>query len=161
MPIVWIWSTQMLSSLFEKIHKNKTQLLTVFGLLIIAGVSHGFNMFNYPYYENDEGTYMSQAWSLLTRGELAPYTYWYDHAPGGWILIALWVKLTGGFFTFGASVNSGRVLMLILHLLSTALLYFIAKRLSKSTYTGIIAVFMFFHFLLWRFIFNVGCFWIT
>lgn len=133
----------MFNKIVNKIKENKVQLLVLLGLLVIAGISHGYNMFNYPYYENDEGTYMSQAWSLLTKGELAPYTYWYDHAPGGWILIAIWVKLTGGFFTFGTSVNSGRVLMLILHLFSSALLYFIAKRLSKSTHTGIIGVFIF------------------
>lgn len=133
----------MFKNFLKTVEKNKNQLFILLGLLVIAGISHGFNMFNYPYYENDEGTYMSQAWSLLTSGELAPYTYWYDHAPGGWILIAIWVKLTGGFFTFGTSIDSGRVLMLVLHLLSTTLLYFIARRLSKNTYTAIIAVFVF------------------
>lgn len=133
----------MLTEILRRIKNNKAEIIVLVVLLAIAGVSHGFNMFNYPYYENDEGTYMSQAWSLLAMGKLAPYTYWYDHAPAGWMLIALWVKLTGGFFAFGTSVNSGRVLMLILHLFSSVLLYFIAKRLSKSTYTGIIAVFIY------------------
>src|SRR5260221_13031472 len=96
------------------------------GLLIISGVAHAYNMFHFPYYENDEGVYMSQAWALIAKGQLAPYTYWYDHAPGGWILIALWTLLTGGFFTFGLSVNSGRVLMFILHLLSVFFLYTIS-----------------------------------
>ncbi|OGK36760.1 hypothetical protein A3F03_03640 [Candidatus Roizmanbacteria bacterium RIFCSPHIGHO2_12_FULL_41_11] len=112
-------------------------------LLIISGIAHGYNMFHYPYYENDEGTYMSQAWSLLTQNKLAPYTYWYDHAPAGWILISLWIKLTGGFFTFGTSVNSGRVIMLLLHLGTTALLFYIAKRLTGRSLPGIIAVLIF------------------
>lgn len=75
---------------------------------------------------------MSQAWSVVKMGSLAPYTYWYDHAPAGWLFIALWAKLTGGFFTFGASVNSGRVFMLVLHLLSTAMLFSIARKLTNN-----------------------------
>jgi len=112
-------------------------------LLLISIAAHGFNMFRYPYYENDEGTYMSQAWSLITQGKMAPYTYWYDHAPAGWILIALWTKLTGGFFTFGMTVNSGRVLMLLLHAASAGFLYYIAHRLTSSRLPGVIAVLIF------------------
>jgi hypothetical protein len=102
-----------------KLFENKKEIIIVLLLLLISGLSHSINMFGFPYYENDEGNYMAQAWSILHHGELAPYTYWYDHAPFGWILIAFWVKLTGGFFTFGPSVNSGRVLMLLLHLATT------------------------------------------
>ncbi|HEV2339205.1 MAG TPA: glycosyl hydrolase family 8, partial [Patescibacteria group bacterium] len=74
---------------------------------------------------------------------LAPYTYWYDHAPAGWMLIALWVKLTGGFFTFGTSVNSGRVLMLALHTLTCVFILYCAKKITKNYYTGTIAVLIF------------------
>ncbi len=112
-------------------------------LIIVSGIPHAINMFNFPYYENDEGTYMSQAWSLLKFGRLAPYTYWYDHSPLGWFLIALWVKLTGGFFTFGMSVNSGRVLMLVIHIISSIFLFFIAKKLTHSKFPGIVAVLIF------------------
>lgn len=129
--------------MLSKIKHNKLEFIILLLVLIVSGVAHGYNMFHFPYYENDEGTYMSQAWSLLTKGKLAPYTYWYDHAPAGWILIALWTKLIGGFFTFGTSVNSGRVLMLLLHLGTTALLFYIAKKLSKSYFAGIIATLIF------------------
>lgn len=110
-------------------HKASLVLLAV---LVVAGVAHAYNMFNFPYYENDEGVYMSQAWSVIKQGSLAPYTYWYDHAPGGWLFIALWAKLTGGFFTFGTSVNSGRVFMLVLHLLSTAMLFGVTRKLTSG-----------------------------
>lgn len=110
-------------------HKASLALLTV---LVVAGVAHAYNMFNFPYYENDEGVYMSQAWSVIKMGSLAPYTYWYDHAPAGWLFIAVWAKLTGGFFTFGASVNSGRVFMLVLHLLSTAMVFGITRKLTNN-----------------------------
>ena len=126
--------------MMKKILTKYKYLFIYLAIIVLSGFSHGINMFNFPYYENDEGTYMSQAWSILRRGELAPYTYWYDHAPAGWMLIAAWVKLTGGFFTFGTSVNSGRVLMLVLHIATSMLLYYIAKRLSGRSLPGILAV---------------------
>lgn len=134
---------KMLNKLFKKIKENKKGLLILTILLIISAIAHGYNMFHFPYYEDDEGTYMAQAWSLITQGKLAPYTYSYDHAPLGWILIALWTMLTGGFFTFGVSVDSGRVLMLVLHLAIATMLFYVAKRLSGGYLAGIIAVLIF------------------
>lgn len=112
-------------------------------ILLIAAVSHGFNMLHYPYFENDEGTYISQAWSLLKFGKLAPYTYWYDHAPFGWMFISLWTMFTGGFFTFGLSIVSGRVFMLVLHVISTFFLYDIARRMTKQPWAGVFAALIF------------------
>jgi endo-1,4-beta-D-glucanase Y/4-amino-4-deoxy-L-arabinose transferase-like glycosyltransferase len=128
---------------FSSFIKRNSTLLILVSLLLISAVSHAYNMFHFPYYENDEGTYMSQAWSLLTQGKLEPYTYWYDHAPLGWVFIALWTVLTGGFFTFGVAVNSGRVFMLILHLFSTFFLFKITKKISGKTLAATIAVLLF------------------
>lgn len=125
------------------IRSNKWELTLIIILLIISATAHAWNMFHFPYYESDEGTYTGQAWSLVTEGKLAPYTYWYDHAPGGWMFLALWAKLTGGFFTFGFSVNTGRVLILILHVLSALFLYLIAKRLTNSKIVGAVSVLCF------------------
>lgn len=112
-------------------------------VLIIAGVTHAHNMFNFPFFENDEGTYMAQAWSFLTEGKLAPYTYWYDHAPAGWIFTSLWIFLTGGLFTFGFSLNSGRIFMLLLHVASTFFLYKITKKMTKQDFAAVIATLIF------------------
>lgn len=125
------------------IMKNKWEILCVFLVTSVVVVAHAWNMFHFPYYESDEGTYTAQAWSVLKHGTLAPYTYWYDHAPAGWLLIALWAKITGGFFTFGFSVNSGRVLMLLLKLVSALMLYGIAKRLFQSKTAAYFAVLFF------------------
>jgi hypothetical protein len=105
-------------------------------ILLVAGLMHGINMFGLPYFENDEGVYMSQAWSVLSQGQLAPYTYWYDHAPFGWIQIAGWNAITGGIASFGFSVYSGRILMLLFQLGSTFMLYKIARRVSGSAFVG-------------------------
>ena len=109
--------------------------------LIFAGIMHGYNMMHYPYYESDEGTYISQAWSLLTIGELSPYTYWYDHPPLAWVFMATWVKvfLGGDFFYFGTSVDTFRVCMLMVHLVSTALIFYIVHRVTRNLFAAIFA----------------------
>jgi 4-amino-4-deoxy-L-arabinose transferase-like glycosyltransferase len=100
-------------------------------------------MFGIPYYENDEGTYMSQAWAVLQEHALAPYTYIYDHAPLGWIQIAAWVVIVHGFGTFGNAINTGRVLMLLFQLGSTWMVYRIARNVSGSVITASLAALLF------------------
>jgi hypothetical protein len=110
--------------------------------LAAALVVRAFNMFGFPRYEIDEGTYMSAAWAVL-HGQIWPYAYGYGHPPAAWILIAAWVQLTGGFFTFGNAVNTGRVLMLILALASSLLVYLIVRRLGSSRTAGLLAMIIF------------------
>ncbi|MDB5058640.1 MAG: hypothetical protein JWO59_2112, partial [Chloroflexi bacterium] len=112
-------------------------------ILLVAGLAHGINMYNLPYFENDEGTYMSQAWSVLAEGQLAPYTYWYDHAPLGWIQIAGWTFITGGITSFGPSIYSGRVLMLLMQIGSTLMVYAITRRVSGSIFAASFAALAF------------------
>jgi endo-1,4-beta-D-glucanase Y len=112
-------------------------------IVLIAGLVHGYNMFGFPYYESDEGTYMSQAWAIIRLGALAPYTYWYDHAPGGWLQIAAWTMLTGGFRSFGAPINSGRVLMLLMQIASVFMVYRIARNVSGGLVAPTIAALTF------------------
>lgn len=112
-------------------------------MLIVVAVAHGWNMFHFPNYDSDEGTYTSQAYSLVKHGMLAPYTYWYDHAPAGWMFIGLWSAVTGGFDAFGFSINSGRVLMLVLHLASSVLLFFIVRRTTARPFAAFVAVAIF------------------
>ncbi len=118
-------------------------VIMVAALLSIAGLAHAINMFHLPYYENDEGTYMAQAWAVVREGRLAPYTYIYDHAPLGWLQIAAWTALTGGFHTFGMVDNSGRVFMLVLQVASTYLVYRIARTVSGSATAAMVAGLLF------------------
>lgn len=117
--------------------------LLIGAILLLAGLAHGINMFHFPYFESDEGTYMSQAWAILHEGQLAPYTYWYDHAPGAWIQIAFWEVLTGGMHSLGPSVYSGRVLMLLFQLGSVFLVYRITRQLTHSQWTASVAALLF------------------
>lgn len=119
-------------------------LEAVIVVLGLAGtfVSHAYNMFNYPHYEQDEGTYVSAAWAIL-HGQITPYPYGYGHPPLSWIQIAAWIKLTGGFFTFGTAINSARVLMLLIAVGCSLLVYLVTRRLSGSRITGLLAMVIF------------------
>src|SRR5947209_8043144 len=112
-------------------------------LVLLAGlVVHAFNLFYFPHYELDEGTYMSSAWAIV-HGMITPYPYGYGHPPLGWIQIAAWIQLTGGFFTFGNALNSGRVLMLLYALGSSLLVYLSIRRLEGSRSTALLAMVIF------------------
>src|SRR2546428_12686330 len=90
--------------------------------LLTGAISHSYHLFLYPLYITDEGIYMQQAWSVLREGQLSPYTYSYDHAPVGWLVLAGWVSiLPHQFQAFGNSINTGRVLMLLVHIASVFL----------------------------------------
>lgn len=112
-------------------------------LMIGAGViAHSWNLFSYPRYQGDEGVYMSAAWAVA-HGQIYPYTYTYGHPPLGWILITIWCQLTGGFFSFGTAINTGRVLMLVIYALSALLVYLSARKISGSSWPALLAVALF------------------
>ena len=98
-------------------------------LMIVGMLAHAFNMLDMPAFtfNGDEGIYTGQALAVLNAGRLAPYTYWYDHAPAGWILLAAWMAVSGGPHSFGSVIDSGRVLMLLLHLAMIHRLYRVAR----------------------------------
>ncbi|HEX5506844.1 MAG TPA: glycosyl hydrolase family 8 [Thermomicrobiales bacterium] len=136
---------ERVSHLSLLISRFRTERALVAGLVLVGLVAQGLNMFNNPGFAGlgDEGIYTSQAWAVLREGRLAPYTYFYDHAPAGWILLAGWMGLTGGPFTFGDAIDSGRVLMLLLHLAMVVWLYRLARRLGCGAPTAALATLLF------------------
>ncbi len=111
-------------------------------VIALVVVSQGVNMLHYPYLEDDEGTYFSQAWAVFHLGRLTPYTYIYDHAPLGWIQIAIWQLATLGH-RFGYGLASGRVLMLLYQVGSALLVLAIARRASGRIWVGVLAACLF------------------
>jgi 4-amino-4-deoxy-L-arabinose transferase-like glycosyltransferase len=112
--------------------------------LLTGAISTGFNVFGYPLYVTDEGIYMQQAWSVLREARLSPYTYFYDHAPAGWLVIAGWAALLPSQLqTFGGAINTGRVLMVLVHLVSAYLLFAVSWRLSGTLVAAVVATFIF------------------
>ncbi|MGB8651132.1 MAG: glycosyltransferase family 39 protein [Mycobacteriales bacterium] len=83
-----------------------------------------------PQYSDDEGTYVAQAWAVVHNGTLAHYTYWYDHPPLGWLVIAAWQALTAPFLHPATAVLGGRQLMVVLSAVDAALLVVVARRLG-------------------------------
>jgi 4-amino-4-deoxy-L-arabinose transferase-like glycosyltransferase len=112
---------------------------------IISGlITHGYHLFQYPLFSTDEGIYVERAWAVVREDRLSPQTYFYDHAPGGWILVAAWEFLLPGHFEmFGNPVSSGRVLMLLLHAASVFFLFQIARKFSGGLLAPTIACFFF------------------
>jgi hypothetical protein len=99
-------------------------------LLALAGAVHAIGMSTYPRWVDDPGTYLSQAWSLQHERALSPYSYTYDHAPGGWIQIAVWSTLTNGFNRYDSAIGLGNECMLLAKLASCTLLYVLGRRLG-------------------------------
>src|SRR5258708_2967409 len=116
-------------------------------ILVLLGLgascaAHAINLFYYPHYEQDEGTYLMYAWAV-THGSITNYPYGYGHPPLAWIQLAAWVKLTGGFATFGTAINSGRVLVLLLTVGSAWLVSQVARRLGASLSASLLALALF------------------
>jgi hypothetical protein len=115
----------------------------VAALLLVAGAVLGTGVAGYPKVVDDEGTYVSQAWAILSQGSLAHYTYWYDHPPLGWVQLALVQGALAPFTGDGNAVEQARTVMLLPALASGALLYVLARRLGIRREWSAIAVLMF------------------
>jgi hypothetical protein len=100
--------------------------------LLLAGIVQAWNMAGSPQRIDDEGTYVAQAWAITNLGELAHYTYWYDHPPLGWIQLAGYAQLTGAFERWDVAVMAGREAVLVATLISTALLWQLGRRIGFS-----------------------------
>ena len=76
------------------VHARSLVLVGV--LLTGVGLLHGIGMFHSPGIDvnDDEGTYVSQAWAAGALHQLSHYTYWYDHPPLGWLQLEAYAELT-------------------------------------------------------------------
>lgn len=108
-------------------------------LLAFTAILRLINLANSPARLDDEGTYVAQAYALSEWGELAHYTYWYDHPPAGWLQLAAWTAL-GGSGLGGNAVAAGRYLMVTVAVVTAALLWCLARRVEMSRWASTIAV---------------------
>jgi hypothetical protein len=119
-------------------------LLIVTGLLVVVGLAHAIGYDRFPGRINDdEGTYVAQAWAVQHWHSLAHYTYWYDHPPVGWINIAGYTWLTRAFERLPTAVSAGREFMICVKLVSAALLYLLGRRLGFHRLAAGFAVLLF------------------
>jgi len=105
--------------------------LSIVGCVAVAlGTVHAWGMARYPAFFDDEGTYVSQAYAVNHLGALAPYTYWYDHPPLGWILLAGWNRVIPSFGADTLAVAEGRQFILAVFIVSACLVYLISRRMG-------------------------------
>lgn len=113
-------------------------------LLTVVGLANAWNLQGWPGRVNDdEGTYVAEAWAMLVPHHLSQYTYWYDHPPLGWAVIAGWAWLTRGFARYPSAVMLGREVMWLTCMVSCGLLYGVARRLQMRRAAAAGAVLLF------------------
>jgi hypothetical protein len=113
-------------------------------LLIIVGLATAWNLEGFPgRVDDDEGTYVSQAWAVIYTHTLTHYSYWYDHPPLGWIQIAAFAWVTDGFNRVADAVYVGREFMWLLTLAGCVLVYVLCRRLGLRQATSAVAVLLF------------------
>ncbi len=117
--------------------------LAMVAVLLVTAFFTGNNMFRFPQYELDEGTYMGSAWAMFEQGKLYFYTYTYDHTLLSWFQVGAFAELVGGFLRFGTSVNTGRVLMLFVAILSALLVYLIVRHATGRIAAGLFGAVVF------------------
>jgi Dolichyl-phosphate-mannose-protein mannosyltransferase len=113
-----------------RVRAHRASLAVLLGLLVVVAVVHAIGMDQAPQRVDDEGTYVAQAWAVQHWHTLAHYTYWYDHPPLGWMLMAAWTAMTGAFSRASTAVSAGREFMLVIQIVSAGLLYVLARRLG-------------------------------
>ena len=116
----------------EWLRRHARSILLLVPLLAVVGAVHARGMAGFPRWVDDPGTYLSQAWSFQYEQALSPYSYFYDHAPAGWIQLGLWSMLTDGFDRHATAIGFGNECMLIAKVISAALLYVLGRRLGMS-----------------------------
>ncbi|MEV0715282.1 hypothetical protein [Asanoa sp. NPDC050611] len=127
----------------EWLRRHARTLALLVPVLVATGLVRGIGMSTFPRYVDDPGTYLSQAWSLQYEGTLSPYSYFYDHAPAGWIQIALYSMLTDGFDRHDSAIGFGNECMLIAGVVSTGLVFALGRRLGFSRWTAALAALLF------------------
>lgn len=123
--------------------RHATSVAILIPLLALVGTVHAIGMSTFPGYVDDPGTYLSQAWALRYEGKLSPYSYFYDHAPAGWIQIAAWAALTNGFDRYDSAIAFGNECMLIAKVVSAGLLYVLGRRLGFGRLAAAVATLLF------------------
>jgi 4-amino-4-deoxy-L-arabinose transferase-like glycosyltransferase len=147
---------------------HRRSILVVAILIPAAAALHGWNMDQWPgvTFNDDEGTYVAQAWAVQNWHTFGHYTYWYDHPPLGWTQMAGWTWLTRAWDRAPFTLAAGREAMLVAGVAATSLLYVLGRRLGFPRWAAVAAVVIFvasplalrFHRFVW--LDNIGTAWL-
>ncbi|MFJ8006543.1 ArnT family glycosyltransferase [Streptomyces fagopyri] len=122
---------------------SRADLALCGALLLAIIVVQGWNIADYPTLSDDEGTYLAQAWAVQQGKGLAPYTYWYDHPPLGWIQMAALTWIPAHLDPSLMTVGPMRMAMPAVTAVSAVLLYVLARRLSLPRWAAGLAMVLF------------------
>lgn len=86
------------------------------------------NLSGHPFPNDDEGTYLSQAWAVTTGVGMSHYTYWYDHPPLGWLQLGALAWLPQHLLPEQTALVHGRLAMLPVAAVTALLLHLVARR---------------------------------
>jgi 4-amino-4-deoxy-L-arabinose transferase-like glycosyltransferase len=105
------------------------------GLALVATIVRSIGLFGFPSLADDEGTYVAQA-QAVRWGELAHYTYWYDHPPLGWIQLAALDWIPQHLLPGVEPVAASRLIAVLAATITTVLIYPMARRMGSSRLTA-------------------------
>lgn len=127
------------------VNRHLTSLCIMGPLLIAVAAANAWNLQGWPLYlDDDEGTYVSQAWAVIQpQHHLAPYTYWYDHPPLGWMLMGGYFWITDALHRYPIVLMAGREFMWVINVVACGLLYILARRMTMSRPASVAAVLLF------------------
>jgi 4-amino-4-deoxy-L-arabinose transferase-like glycosyltransferase len=126
------------------VRDHRTVVLSLGLPLALVIAATAWNLQGWPgRVDEDEGTYVAEAWAIICEHHLAPYTYWYDHPPLGWAQLAGYIWLTDGFARYSSSIEVGREFMLLVAVASSILVYVLCGRLGFRPATAGITVALF------------------
>jgi 4-amino-4-deoxy-L-arabinose transferase-like glycosyltransferase len=115
------------------------------GITFVVLLVQGWNIAGYPRVFDDEGTYLAQSWAIDHSIGMAPYTYWFDHPPLGWIQISALAWIPALLFHGPAQlvVAYSRIVMLPFTAASSILVYVLSRRMSLPRWSAVLAVALF------------------
>ena len=125
------------------LQRHLLETAVVGSVVSVLGVVHAWGLGRYPAFFDDEGTYVAQAYAINKLDTLAHYTYWYDHPPLGWILLAGWHRVAPTIGADTLAVTAGRQFILAVFVASTMLLYVVARRLGIRSSIALFALLVF------------------
>jgi 4-amino-4-deoxy-L-arabinose transferase-like glycosyltransferase len=102
---------------------------------LVAAVALSANVFAFPRSDDTEGATALQAWSFL-HGTGAQTLAGFGHVPGAPLLLAFWnlvIQSTGnlaGLFSGLTTIETGRVLMVVLGTIQAAVVFALIRRLT-------------------------------
>ena len=125
------------------VRARQLDLVMLAAAVVPCSIVHAWGMHTFPAFFDDEGTYVSQAYAVDKLHALAPYTYWYDHPPLGWIALGGWGSVASLFNASSSTIGGSRTFVFLLFVVSAALLYGIARRLALPPALSALAVGLF------------------